>query len=244
MHSADYWAIVERDHDIQNPTSPAKLALLADYCRVRDGLRVLDVGCGKGWLLRTWAQQSAIDGTGLEINPYFLAAASEQAGTMGVADRVRFVEGPALDSQPEPASYDVVLCIGASFALGGFAAALPWMRRALKGNGVLAIGEVFANDVPFPPDARDEQPLDLAATVTSIQQHNLGLTSLIAASHDDWDHYESRHWRAVHEWARSNPDHPDLVEVVAQNATARARYFAWERRYLGWAIFVAQPAHG
>ncbi len=67
MHFTDAWAIRERDHDIQNPLSPAKLALLADYCRVRDGLRVLDVGCGKGVLLRTWAQQWAIDGTGLKL---------------------------------------------------------------------------------------------------------------------------------------------------------------------------------
>ncbi len=244
MHFTDAWAIRERDHDIQNPLSPAKLALLADYCRVRDGLRVLDVGCGKGVLLRTWAQQWAIDGTGLEINPHFVAAAREQAAAGGVAERVRFAEGAALDFRPEPASYDIVMCIGASFALGGFDEALRWMRRALKPNGVLAIGEVFANETPFPPEARHEQFRDLPATVAVLHENDLELTGLIAASPDDWDHYVSRHWRAVGEWAHHNPGHPHRVDLLEQNSTAQQRYFGWERRYLGWAIFVAKPVHG
>lgn len=244
MHFTDYWAIVERDHDIQNPTSPAKLALLANYCRVHDGVRVLDIGCGKGWLLRTWAQQWAIDGTGLEINQHFVATAREQAAVLGVAERVQFVQGPALDFQLEPASYDIVLCIGASFALDGFDGALRWMRRALKPNGVLAIGEVFANETPFPPDVRAEQPHDLPNTVAALEKHGLALTGLIAASPDDWDHYVSQHWHAAHEWARANPDHPDREDVVKGINTAQQRYITWERRCLGWAIFVAQPAHG
>lgn len=244
MHFTDYFAVVERDLSIQNPSSPAKMALLADYCRVRDGLRVLDVGCGKGWLLRTWAQQWAIHGTGLEINSHFLAVAREQAAAMGVADRVQFVEGPALRFVPEPASYDIVLCIGASFALDGFDAALPWMRRAVKPNGVLAIGEVFANETPFPPEAITEQAQELPATVAALGEHSLELTGLIAASPDDWDQYESMHWRAAHEWAAENPAHADRAELLQHTATSRERYLRGGRRYLGWAIFVAQPAYG
>ncbi len=242
MHFTELFAIIERDLTIHNPSSPAKMALLAEYCRVRRGLRVLDIGCGKGWLLRRWAQQWAIDGTGLEINPHFLAVAREQAAAMGVAARVRFVEGPALDFVPEPTSYDIVMCIGAPFALGGFDAALPWMRRALKPNTVLAIGEVFANETPYPPDAIEGHVYDLWGTVEVLQQHGLDLTGLITASPDDWDHYESAHWRAGYDWAAVHPDHPDRDELLQSNAEWRERYLHGGRRYLGWAIFVARPA--
>lgn len=244
MHFTDYFAVVERDLEIQNPSSPQKMALLAEYCRVRDGVRVLDIGCGKGFLLRSWAQQWAVDGTGLEINPHFVAAAREQAAAAGVAERVRFVEGPALDFAPQPASYDIVLCVGASFALNGFEAALPWMRRTVKPNGVLALGEVFANEVPYPPDVIDEQVHDLSTTVNALEKHGLELTGLIVASPDDWDHYESMHWRAAHEWAAEHPDHPDRDELLQHTAQWRERYLGGGRRYLGWAIFVAKPAQG
>jgi cyclopropane fatty-acyl-phospholipid synthase-like methyltransferase len=42
------WEVVERDHEIQNPTSREKILLLGDYLRLTSGSRVLDVACGKG----------------------------------------------------------------------------------------------------------------------------------------------------------------------------------------------------
>lgn len=41
------WEIVERDHDLQNPTSPEKIRLLGDYLRLSRRRRVLDLACGK-----------------------------------------------------------------------------------------------------------------------------------------------------------------------------------------------------
>src|SRR5690242_11254450 len=152
MRFTEYWAIVERDHEIQNPSSPEKLNLLADYCRLRDGLRLLDIGSGKGWLLCDWAARWAIDAIGLEINPWFVAAARERAAAANLGDRVTFVEGPALDFSPDPAGYDIVTCVGAAFALGSFDYAVAWMRRTLKPDGVLVIGEPFLNETPPPED--------------------------------------------------------------------------------------------
>lgn len=245
MHFTEFWSIVERDHTIQNPSTPEKLRLLDDYCRVRDGLKVLDVGCGKGWLLREWARRWQIAGTGLEINPWFVAEARRLSAANGLDDRIAFLEGPALDFAPDPAGYDVVLCIGASFALGGFDAALDWMRSALRPGGVLAIGEPFANEVPFPEALRDEWgefPRDLAATAGALAAHGLELSGLVVASPDDWDRYESPKWSAAREWAAEHADHPGRGELLRQVAADRERYLRWERRFLGWAIFVASAA--
>ena len=75
MHSFKFFSVVEGDLEILNPASHEKLMLLADYCGVRDGDRVLDVGSGKGYMLREWAKRWEIEGTGLEINPYSVAQA-------------------------------------------------------------------------------------------------------------------------------------------------------------------------
>ena len=42
------WEIVERDHELQNPTSAEKIRLLGDYLRLGSGSRVLDVASGRG----------------------------------------------------------------------------------------------------------------------------------------------------------------------------------------------------
>jgi len=248
MHFIEYWSIVERNHVIQNPSSPEKIRLLADYCGMRDGLRVLDVGSGKGYLLRTWAQEWQIEGTGLGINPAFVAEARARADEAGVAGRVTFIEGPALDFAPEPGAYDVVLCIGASFALQDFSHAVPWMLAALKPDGVLAIGEPYLHQRPLPPEAAAMVPPelaglpDLAGTVAAFEGFGLELQGFIASSLDDWDRYESPHWPTAREWARANPDHPEREEFLRQVREARAAYFAWERPHLGWGIFVGRRA--
>ena len=48
MDDNSYWAIAERDIEIQNPITDRKLRLLDDYCDIRNGLHVLDIGCGEG----------------------------------------------------------------------------------------------------------------------------------------------------------------------------------------------------
>jgi cyclopropane fatty-acyl-phospholipid synthase-like methyltransferase len=242
MHFTEYWAIAESNIEIQNPTSAQKLDQLADFCDVRDGLRVLDVGCGKGWLLRRWASRWAIDGTGLELNPWFSAHAWAQAKASGVANCLRFIEGPARDFNPEQASYDIILCIGASFALGDFEQAIAWMRDALKPRGLIAIGDVFAAETPFPEEGRDQQPPTLAARINFLREAGFELIALIAASRDDWDHYESQHWRAIHAWAAANAEHPDRSDLIERSKMSREQYFAWERSYFGWAIFVVRRA--
>jgi SAM-dependent methyltransferase len=243
MERTEYWSILERHHTIQNPTSPEKLMRLAEYCGLRGGMRVLDVGCGKAWLLRRWAERAVIAGVGLELNPWFVAEARERAATEDVDTRLTLIEGPALAFHPEPESFDIVLCIGASFAIGSFDEAVAWMLRARRPGGVIAIGEPFANEWSLPEGMLaewGETLRDLHGLVSALESNGLTLTGQILASQDDWDHYESQHWRAAWEWADLHPTHPERGELLARVAADRERYLRWERRSLGWGIFVAR----
>lgn len=246
MHSTEFWAIVERNHTLQNPSSPEKLMLLAQYCGVRDGMRILDIGCGKGWLLRTWSEHWSISGIGLDINPWFINEARAQAPVDPLGGRLTFIEGPALDFIPDQASFDIVLCIGASAALGSFDQAIPWMRYALRPGGVLALGEPFLQGSALTPELRaiwGETPVatrDLRGTVAAIEEAGLDLSGIITATPDDWDRYYSPQWQAALEWAENNPEHPERQELLSRISAAQDRYLRWERQHLGWGIFVAR----
>jgi len=240
----EFFATIERYHTIQNPTSEEKLDLAMRYCGVRDGMRILDVGSGKGWLLRRLAKQLDIQVTGLEINRTFAAEARRLATAENLTDRIHIVEGPALDYHPERASFDVVMCIGASFALGGFEPALDWMSRVAKRGGAIALGEVFAKELPYPTDVprgsradTDYPDRSLWATVEVMRAHGMPLRGIIEASIDDWDRYHSLHWQAGMDWALENPGHPDAAKLTDP---AGMRLDLLDRRYCGWAIFVAR----
>ena len=245
MNQFEFYATIERYHTIQNPTSEEKLDLATRYCGICDGMRILDVGCGKGWLLRRLAKQFDIQATGLEINRTFAAEARRLVAAEDLADRIHIVEGPALDFHPEPASFDVVMCIGASFALDGFEPALDWMIRVAKRGGAIALGEVFAMELPYPPEvslgsrARTDYPdRTLWATVETMRAHELRLRGIVEASIDDWHRYHSLHMQAALDWTLENPGNPDAARF--DNPASLRRNLELDGRYLGWAIFVAR----
>ena len=245
MHFTKFFSVVERDLEILNPISHEKLMLLADYCGVRDGDRVLDIGSGKGYLLREWAKRWKIEGTGLEINPSFVTQARSRASAEGVSDAVTFVEVDAKAFCSDPEGYDAVACIGAPFAIGSFEEAVGWMVGALKPSGVLAIGDVFLQ-APLAEEvaeregigAGDYRTLEESAAV--LEAYGLALDGMIASSPDDWDRYASGSWRAAHAWAAANSDDPDRAEILRLIDAYRKEHLRFTRRHLGWAIFVAR----
>lgn len=249
MHPYAFFALVERDLDLQNPMDPGTLDVLASACGVSAATRVLDVGAGKAALLRRWAVLHGARGTGLEVNPAFVAAARERAQRGGVHDLVTMIEGPAEAFRPDAfppdgAGYDVVACLGAPFALGGFDAAVRWMRAALRPGGRLVIGDRYLAR-PFerlPPDAHAElaELPDLSGVHDRLAGLGLSVTAMIGSSRSDWDRYVSARWTAAHDWAEANPGHPERAELLAGIAVDRERYLGWERHHVGWAVWVAR----
>jgi len=246
MHPYTFFALVERDLDLQNPMDPAAVDTLAAACGVSAGARVLDVGAGKAALLRRWAVLHGVRGTGLEVNPAFVAQARERARQDGVHELVAMVEGPADAFEPDPAGYDVVACLGAPFALGGFDAAVRWMRSALRPGGRLVIGDRYLAR-PFervPADAEPEiaELPDLSGVHERLTGQGLSVTAMVGSSPSDWDRYVGAWWTAAHDWAEANPGHPERAELLAGIAADRDRYLRWERDHVGWAAWVARTA--
>jgi cyclopropane fatty-acyl-phospholipid synthase-like methyltransferase len=244
MKAERFYAIIEADHHIQNPLSKDKLKRVVDYLRLADGERVVDVGCGKGSLLLAMAQAYRIEAVGLESNPVFAAVARKAADGGGLTGSARIVEGPALDFDVAVGSLDVAACIGATFALGGLEPSLDWLAQAVRPGGRIAVGEPFALG-EWTPDVRQRWPeydRTLPDIVLAFERRHLNLTGIVATSIEDWDHYESQHWRAAAAWLRANPDDPDAAWLAQKIAADRAEYLAQERDCFGWAVFVAEKS--
>jgi hypothetical protein len=65
---------------------------------------------------------------------------------------------------------------------------------------------------------------------------------LIVSSADDWDRYETLHWRALEDWLAQNPTDPDATEFRTRHDTYRDEYLSWKRDLFGWAIFGGRKA--
>jgi hypothetical protein len=67
---------------------------------------------------------------------------------------------------------------------------------------------------------------------------------VIASSVEDWDHFESQHWRATDDWLRANPDHPDAAAIRDEDRRLRDYYLHHRRGRMEWAILVGRRSAG
>jgi SAM-dependent methyltransferase len=234
------WEVAERDHDIQNPTSPDKIRLLGEYLRLTPESRVLDIACGKGAPARILAETYRCRILGVEIRPDFSEAARRRVEEAGLTELVEIRTGDASELELEPEAWDAALCLGASFVWGTMADAAAALAPALRRGGFVAIGEPFWRQWPLPATVDDDGYADLQTTVSRLEQAGFATTGIIAASHDDWDRYESLHWRAVEKWLADHPDDPGAADFRAEHERHRREYFAFRRALFGWAIFVGR----
>lgn len=234
----DFYEIAERDHVIQNPLSEAKIKILGESVRLGPESRVLDIACGKGGPAIVLASTFGCRVVGVEIRDAFADEARARAAAAGLEALVDVHVGDGKEFALERESFDAVLCLGASFVWGFIGDAAAALVPAVRQSGFIAIGEPYWRSPP-PAGDRHEGYVDLRTTAERFAGAGVALTGLIAASDDDWDRYETMHWRALEEWLA---DHPDEEELRTSHERRRDAYLTHQRELLGWAIFVGRKS--
>jgi SAM-dependent methyltransferase len=237
-----FFDVAERDHELQNPTSPEKIQLLGRRLRLGPDSRVLDLACGKAGPALLLAASFGCRVLGVERAPEFAAEARVRVEAAGVADRIEIVEGDAAAFPLESEAWDAALCLGASFVWQGLDGTLAALAPAVKPGGHVVVGEPFWRSWPLPEGVDDDGYLPLRETVARFEAAGVPLVTLIASSEDDWDTYESLHWRALEDWLSDHPRDPDTVAIRERHEAQRDHYLRHQRALLGWAIFVGRKS--
>jgi SAM-dependent methyltransferase len=109
--------------------------------RVRDGLSILDVGCGFGGTIAHLNEQlSGCELVGLNIDERQLARA-RQSVPARPGNTVRFVQGDACALPFQEGTFDVVLAVECIFHFPSRRQFFSEARRVLRGKGTLALSD-------------------------------------------------------------------------------------------------------
>lgn len=243
MASLEFHQIAERHHRIMNPFSEAKLLQVGEICRLAQGMRQLDLACGKGEMLCRYAQTFGISGIGVDYFQAFLDHAAARASDLGVSDRLMWVQGDAGVYRAEPGAFDIVSCIGATWIGGDISGTIKLMLPALKSGGFLLVGEPFwAEDTPDEAYAawnmKKGEYVTLAGTLDRIEAAGATLVEMVLSEQSDWDRYEAMQWFAVDDYLRARPDDADAQGAHAWKAEQKRAYLRYARRCFGWGVFV------
>jgi SAM-dependent methyltransferase len=230
--------IAERDHDIQNPLSREKIERLGEYMRLGESSQVLDLGCGKAGPAIVLAEHFGCRVTGVEVRAAFADDARTRIASAGLESRIT-IETADAKTYATHHTFDAAICLGASFIWGHIGDAAARMKPTVRPGGFIAIGEPFWRIWPLPDEIETHGYVGLPDTVARFEETGLQLVGLIASSQDDWDHYESLHWRAIEEWLADRPDDPHARSIRTQHEQFRLNHLR-NREHLGWAVFVGR----
>ncbi|TDT42733.1 methyltransferase family protein [Streptomyces sp. BK208] len=238
------FTIRESGHRIHNPLTAGKLAALGESLRLAPGTRVLDLACGSGELLCTWARDLGITGTGVDISTVFTERARARAAELGVTDRVEFVHGDAAGHvADEPV--DLAACVGATWIGDGVAGTAELLDRSLRPGGMTLIGEPYWRRTP--PDEATARAchaasaadfLPLPGLIERFRELGYHVVEMTLADQDDWDRYVAAQWLTMRRWLDRNGDDELAAEVRDELNTEPARYARYGREYLGWGVFA------
>ena len=238
------FTIRESSHRIHNPLTGEKLATLGRALRLPPGADMLDLACGSGEMLCTWARDHQVRGIGVDLSTVFIDQARVRAEELGVADRVGFVHGDA-SGYVADRPVDVAACVGATWIGGGTAGTVELLRRSLAPGGMMLIGEVYWRREP--PDqatvenchatGRDDF-LPLPELIEQFGELGCDVVEMVLADQDSWDRYFAAQWLTVRRWLDANPDDELYGQMRAELTTDPVRHVRYQREYLGWGVFA------
>jgi SAM-dependent methyltransferase len=238
-----FFDVCHRDHAVCNPLSLAKLDELVTLVDLTPGARVLDIACGKAELLLRLAERYGVRGDGVDLSPYCVREAREKARARVADAALTFHEQDGGTFEAPPGSYDLAMCVGASWTFGGHRGTLRALSRFVRAGGLVVAGEPYWRATPDPAyltasGIEAGMFATLAGNVDIAVDEGLVPLYTLVSNEDDWDRYEALQWRAAERYAVANPDDPDAVEIVRRQRDARDAYLRWGRDTLGWAVYL------
>ncbi|KAI9667973.1 MAG: hypothetical protein M1821_000793 [Bathelium mastoideum] len=114
---------------------------LAASIGIKEGMRVLDVGCGVGGPAREMVKFTGCHVTGLNISEYQLSHAAKYSKSAGLSHKLEFVQGDFMDMPFPDNSFDAVYAVEATVHAPSLQGIYSEIRRVLKPGGVVGIYE-------------------------------------------------------------------------------------------------------
>ncbi|MCJ1460355.1 Delta(24)-sterol C-methyltransferase [Mycoblastus sanguinarius] len=119
---------------------------LAHVMGLRDGMKVLDVGCGVGGPAREIAKFAGVNIVGLNNNDYQIERAGKYAAKEGLSQQLSFTKGDFMQMSFPTNSFDAVYAIEATVHAPSLEGVYSQIFRVLKPGGVFGVYEWLMTD--------------------------------------------------------------------------------------------------
>lgn len=223
---------------ICNPMSHVDVDQLIGLVDPQPGESVLDIACGHGELLIRMAEESVIEGTGVDLSPWVLARAHSAAAARVPNASLRWVLGNAHDLSDE--RHDIVTCIGASWIWHGFAGTVRAMSQRLEPSGRIGVGDLRVKDGVDARSVVESHGVVLTATEQAaiLEQEGFEVLDRLDPGEASWNAYQDRISESATAWQELHPG--DAADRYLQDQAQWRRDHDRDMAFLTWSVWVAQ----
>jgi cyclopropane-fatty-acyl-phospholipid synthase len=217
----------------------AKLRFVADRLDLRDGARLLDVGCGWGSLILFMAREYKARVVGVSPAGRQHDYIARRALDLGVADLVETVQGHFENVELAAGPFDAVTMLGSIVHMPDLVQVMTRARSMLRRGGRFYVSEsCFRNAA-----ARDA--FDKRAGTEFVRQSIFGfgemrpLSDLVRAAEDSGfsvvsvEDLTEDYWLTIEDWLKNVAAHADAIDAISPGTAATlTRYL--EVANAGW----------
>lgn len=200
---------------------------------IREGDRILDLGCGNGAMLARASRIFGARGEGVDQSRAMVDACGKHT-------EIEVVEGDA-SSIRLPPGYALALVVGASHIFGGLDGSLARVAPLLAAGGHALIGQVYWKKPPSESFLRllgapREIFSDLEGTLQPLDRAGYRFVRAQVSSELEWDAYEGLYHQSMEAWLRDHPDDPDHAAFLRRFWEVRSRYWEGGREFFGFVL--------
>ncbi|MFE8694924.1 SAM-dependent methyltransferase [Cytobacillus sp. FJAT-53684] len=246
MDRNKFSAIAHRNHAFSNPISESKMMKMIEMVSLNSQDKVIDIGSGTCELIIRLIEKYHVSATGIELYEGAIKEAKRNADCRIPNDNIEFIVDDASTAvgKCKKEEYELGMCIGSTHALGGLESTLQTLKRLVKKNGYILIGEGYWKQPPSKEylmalGGANESDLKTHAENVKIGE-DLGLIPLwsYVSSDDDWDDYEWLYSSSIENYCHDNPNDPDREAMLKRIRSWRTTYLKWGRDTLGFGLYL------
>jgi cyclopropane-fatty-acyl-phospholipid synthase len=215
VYTCAYWEGAETLEDAQE----AKLDLVCRKLRLREGQRVLDIGCGWGSFAKFAAEKYGAHVVGLTVSVEQAALARKRCEGLPVEIRVK-------DYREETEQFDHIVSIEMFEAVGykNFRDYMEMAHRCLRPDGLFVLQTIGGNASVVSTDPWIERYIFPNGMLPSIAQIGKSIEGLFVM--EDWHNFGFDYDRTLMEWNRRFQEAwPDLKEKYGERFKRMWEYY-------------------
>lgn len=234
-HYSNYVYMLEDNAHLISMVPVEELLRFGYEIGLNENMKVLDLCCGYGTVLKVWSEAFGIEGIGIDLAEEFVSIGRERLKKCNI-DKVTLIHGD-VTTYEDTCKYDVVICsetiesIENTFSIG---------ERFLKPGGVLCLQKLYSK-VMNPPQELidfDEEVLPLSGLNRRFNELGYSMTVMASDTPGMWEHFVVN-WSGKRDVLRlqQEPENEQLRNWVTKWYDM---YFDYRRQYEGQALFGLQ----